>query len=66
MMTRAEKIKAGKIWQIYPDTDPDDVLFEGSKTAAIKFAREHIGPRWRRNSKTRLGRLIWEPEDEQK
>ena len=61
MMTRTEKIEAGKVWQIYLETNRDKVLFEGSKTAAIKFAREHFGRRWKRGDAI-LGKLIWEAE----
>ena len=31
-MTRQEQIAKAQIWQVYPDKDPDNILFEGRKT----------------------------------
>lgn len=58
-MTRAEKIKAGKIWQV--DTAPDALLFEGTKTACLKWLRTNGHWREYKRGKISLSRLIWEP-----
>jgi hypothetical protein len=64
-MTRAEKIKLGKIWHVYPDDNPDNILFEGSKTACMTFIKEKFGIRQYNNGTIRRGQLIWEdgPQD---
>lgn len=62
MKTRAEKIKAGKIWQVSPDGKPDEILYEGSKTACFAFVRDHYGMRAYKRGTIRIGQLIWEKE----
>lgn len=58
MKTRAEKVKAGKIWQVYFDAKPDEILFEGSRTACQKFCRDHDYEQWRKKGIIRIGQLI--------
>lgn len=53
--TRADLIEAGKIWQVYPNAEPDNILFEGSKTACQQFQRDV-----RSVDNPRIGKLIWE------
>ena len=60
-MTRADKINAGLIWQVSHDDDPDTVLFEGSKTAANRYAFEKYGRKYHRAG-AHIGQLIWENE----
>lgn len=59
-MTRAEKIKAGKLWQVH--APPDTLLFEGSRTACLKWLRTNGKVKARKRWEVVLGRLIWEPE----
>ncbi len=60
MKTRAEQIKAGKLWQVYYDKTPDAIMFEGSKTACVKWANENGHRRAIKRGEVRLGNLIWE------
>ncbi|MDO8611108.1 MAG: hypothetical protein Q7R95_11335 [bacterium] len=56
---RAQKIKLGKIWQVYPDSNGDDVKFEGSKSACIKYLKENKLWRSYKIGKYRVGQLIF-------
>ncbi len=58
--TRTEKIKAGEIWQVYPDSNPDDIRFEGSATACLDFIRKNYGSRAYVKGEIRRGKLLWE------
>lgn len=60
-MTRDKKIASGKVWQVYPNKDLDNVLFEGSRTACQKFIRANCRSAWRIGA-IRLGKLIYEPQ----
>lgn len=59
-MTRAQKIKAGKVWQVH--TPPDVLLFEGSRTACLKWLRTNNKVHARKRGEVVLGQLIWEPK----
>jgi hypothetical protein len=59
-MTREQKIVSGKLWQVYPDEKPDNILFEGSKTACRGYIRENRLQRQVKSGDVRLGQLIWE------
>ena len=59
-MTREQQIQKGKIWTVYPDIAPDDVIFEGSRAACMKFVREHGFERQRKKGTIRVGQVIWE------
>jgi hypothetical protein len=61
-MTRQEKIKQGKIWQVWRKNDSDNVLFEGSRTACIKYLKEQgLYRLWKRGkADVSLGELISE------
>lgn len=59
--TRQQKIEAGKIWQIYPDVNGNDILFEGSETQC----RKEIRRKYKKQNQAgtiRLAKLIWETE----
>jgi hypothetical protein len=60
--TRNRKIGAGKLWQISTGYDPEEVVFEGSKTRCLAWLSTRNELRkWRRGkSAYRLGQLIWE------
>jgi len=60
MKSRADKIKAGKIYQVYPDIDPDSIMFEGSKTACMTYIRKTCGMWGYKRGKIRVGQLLWE------
>lgn len=59
-MTRAQKIEARKLWLVYPDKQDDKILFEGSRTACLKFIREKFGMRQYKHGTIRLAQLIFE------
>lgn len=60
MKTRAEKIATGRVWHVYRDAEPDNTLFEGTKTACLVWLR--AGTQWReyKRGALRVGRVIWE------
>lgn len=58
-MTREQKIDAGKIWQVYNKLSPDDVLFEGSKSACIKWAKNTLPVQYKYGTIV-IGKLIYE------
>ncbi len=60
-MTRKQKIEAGKWWQVYPDSEKDCILFEGSKTNCQRFIRVNC-PYGFKQGKVRLAKLIYESE----
>ncbi len=57
--TRQTKIDAGKIWQVYPDKDPDNVLFEGSRSKCKLYIAQNC-PEAYKAGQIRMGKLIWE------
>ena len=59
-LTRADKIKNGKLWQVYASAKPDNICFEGSKTACMKYIRKTFGMWVYKRGKIRIGQLIWE------
>ena len=63
-MTREQKIKKGKIWQVWKTNMPDNPEFEGSKTAAFKFLKTNVSMKLWKTGKTEwhVGKLIWENE----
>ena len=56
---RQKLIEQGKLWQVYPEGDSDNILFEGSRTACMKYIRQNCPLAWRKNE-VRLGKVIWE------
>ena len=63
MKTREELIDAGRIWQVSPDNDGDNVLHEcGSRSACMKWLRENKMMRQYKTGTIRIGRVIWEKE----
>lgn len=58
-MTREQKIEAGKIWQVYPDKDHGNVLFEGSHSKCKTYIAENC-PRAYKKGEIRIGKLIYE------
>lgn len=63
-MTRPQKLRAGKLWQITPTTEPETILYEGSKTACLAWLRaKGVLRHWKKGkSGLSLGRVIWEKE----
>jgi hypothetical protein len=55
---RAKKLRAGKLWQVYLDSNPENVLIEGSKSFCLKLMRERNMMRSYKRGETRLGLLI--------
>lgn len=64
MKTRAEKIATGRVWHVYRDAEPDNTLFEGSKTACLKWLRNDPRGYWYafRRGEIRIGKVIWEAD----
>ena len=60
MKSRAELINAGKIYQVYSDENPDNIYFEGNKTACLKYIKETFGMKMWRKGRVRIGKIIWE------
>lgn len=60
--TRQELIEAGKIWVVYPDGDPDNTLFEGTKTACMNFVKSPMLRTAYKYNRIRIAKLIYEPE----
>lgn len=56
---RQKLIEQGKLWQVYPEGDSDNILFEGSRTACMKYIRQNCPNAWRKNE-VRLGKVIRE------
>lgn len=52
-------IEAGKIFQVYPDNEKDDILFEGSRRQCNNFVRINC-PNAYLKGKIRIGKLIYE------
>lgn len=59
-MTRAEQIKAGKLWMVYTQSEPDKILFEGRKTSVFEFIRQRFGMRAWKKGAVRTAQIIWE------
>lgn len=59
-MTRLEKISAGKIWHVYPDSDPEKIMFEGSETACRAYLKAKRLTREFKRGIIRIGKVIWE------
>ena len=59
-MNRSELIEKGKIWQVYPDNDKDNILFEGNKTNCKNYIKTNGLARQVKTGVIRLGQLIWE------
>lgn len=61
-MTREQLVSKGKIWQVYPDGEPDNVLFEGCETKCKKYIKDNYGLKNYTNGKIRLAKVIWEKD----
>lgn len=59
--TRADRVRAGLVWQLYPDSNPDKLLFEGTRNACLAELQTRGLMREYRRGTIRLGKLIWEP-----
>jgi len=60
--TRQLKIDAGKIWQVYPDKDLDNTLYEGSRSKCKLYIAQNC-PRAYKAGEIRLGKVIYENAD---
>jgi hypothetical protein len=60
MMTRQEKIAKGKLWQVYTNEKPNNILFEGCKTKCLTFIKDHFGIKMYKRGLVRIGQLIFE------
>jgi hypothetical protein len=58
--TRQDLINEGKIWQVYPDGNNENIIFEGTKSACFKYLRDNKQMRQYKCGEIRVGRLIWE------
>lgn len=61
-MTRQQLIDKGKIWQVYNDGEPDNVLFEGNKTKCLQFIKENNFGYYYKKGKIRIAQVIWEKD----
>lgn len=59
LVDREKLIDAGKVWQVYDKTTPDNVLFEGSKSACEKWANNNFPVQYKYGT-IRIGKLIYE------
>ncbi len=59
-MIRQELIDKGKVWQVYLDIEPENILFEGTKTRCNKYIREKYSMRLWKQGIVRLAKIIWE------
>lgn len=62
-MKRQQLIDKGKVWQVYPDSNPDNILFEGTITQCRKYIVDNNLMRDIKKGTTRLGKLIYESEN---
>jgi len=60
--TRQNKINKGKIWQVYPDGQIDNVLFDGSHSKCKLYISENC-PKAYKKGEIRIGKLIYEPNN---
>ena len=60
-MKRENKIKAGKLWQVYLAEDSDCILHEGSRTECFRIIRRDLNRSYL-NGVVKLRKLIWESE----
>lgn len=60
MMTRRERIDAGLVWHVYPDSDPEKIMFEGTETACRGYIKAKRLQRELKRGIIRLGKCIWE------
>ena len=58
---RQKLIDAGKIWQVYTNSQPDTILCEGFKTKCFDYIRLHFGLRAYKKGTIRLAQVIYEP-----
>ncbi len=56
---RQQDIIAGKLYQVYDRTAPDEILFEGSRTKCIEWAKRNVPVQYKYGT-VRLGKLIYE------
>lgn len=59
-MNQQTKIDAGKIWQVYPDGQPENILFEGTKTGCKNWLKVNGRIRDYKKGSVRLAQVIWE------
>ena len=60
MISRQDKINKGKLWQVYPDNDADEIMCEGSKSFCMKYIKENGLMRQYKRGAYRVGKLLWE------
>lgn len=58
MRTRQQLIDAGKIWQLYPAVNKEDILCEGTESKVRKYARKFRRQIMR--GEIRIAKVIWE------
>lgn len=61
IMTRKQLIEDNKVWIVYPDQEPDNILFEGTETAARKYIRKEHNRNFKKGV-IRIAKVIWESE----
>lgn len=59
-MTRQQKIAKGKLWQVYPDKDYDNILHEGSRTSCFAYLKANKQFRDYKSGAIRLSKVVWE------
>lgn len=59
-MTRAEKIKKGKIYWVYPDAEPENILFEGSRNACFSYLSKNKLNKNYKTGNIRIGQVLFE------
>lgn len=59
-MTRQQKIQKGKLWQIYFDKTPEDIIFESTKSGCFAYLRRNYCMAQYKQGMIRIGQLIWE------
>jgi hypothetical protein len=57
---RQQLIDSGKVWQVYPEGQTENILFEGTKTACKEYLSKHNLNRSYKKGLTRLAQVIWE------
>lgn len=60
LLDRQKRIEAGKIWQVYPDKETENILFEGSQSACRTFIKSNSVSRDYKKGKIRLAKIIFE------
>lgn len=62
-MNRQELISKGRIWQVYPNGETENILFEGCKTSCLKYITNNYGMKAYKTGKIRLCEVIYEVQN---